>query len=74
MNWSAWAPTLVTVIMAIFVAGKIYSKQEDHDERLKDHDERFEQISVRDSLQDVALAKLEAWRDGYNAATSKHGS
>lgn len=72
MNWSAWAPSLISVATAIFIAGMMYSKQKDHDEQLLSHDKRFERIEAKDSLQDVALAKLEAWRDGYNAASQRN--
>lgn len=78
MNWEAWGPTIISIITAIFVAGMLYGKQRDHTEHLANHDikfaevtDEFDQIKARIGLGEIELAKLQAWRDGYNAATNR---
>ncbi len=68
MDFSAWGPTLATVVCWIFFGGIAYNKLQDHGKRLDGHDEILKEVEKHDTEQDVALAKLEAWRDGYNAA------
>jgi hypothetical protein len=80
MDWAAWGPTIVSIITAVFIAGMMYGKQKDHTKLLDEHTEKFElvdnefdKVKTRIGLGEIELAKLQAWRDGYNAATSKHG-
>jgi ABC-type Fe3+-citrate transport system substrate-binding protein len=78
MNWASWGPTIVSIVTAIFIAGMMYGKQKDHTERLAAHDAKFDEVTdefdkvkTRIGLGEVELAKLQSWRDGYNAATSR---
>jgi hypothetical protein len=71
MDWAAWGPTVVSLVTAIFIAGMLYGKINDHDKHLVKHDEDFGSVFVRLSAGEVEVAKLQAWRDGYNAAASK---
>lgn len=73
MDWAAWGPTIVSIVTAIFIAGMMYGKIKDHDKVLLQHTEEIEGVKTRIGLGEIELAKLQAWRDGYNAATSKHG-
>lgn len=81
-NWSAWGPTIVSVVTAVFIAGMMYGKLKEHDKRLDQHDEEFDNSSARVDaeiealkgrigLGEIELAKLQSWRDGYNAAVSR---
>lgn len=72
MDWAAWGPTIVSVVTAVFIAGMIYGKVKDHDRILKEHTDEIDAVKTRIGLGEIELAKLQAWRDGYNAATSKH--
>jgi hypothetical protein len=69
-SWIAWGPTLVSIGTALVIAGGYLFTTKEHSRRLKEHDDKFIEVDARNNLQDVALAKLEAWRDGYNAASA----
>lgn len=82
INWAAWGPTIVSIITAIFIAGMMYGKLKEHDKHLEQHDDQFETMNdrfdgeiealkIRLGLGEVELAKLQAWRDGYNAAVGR---
>jgi hypothetical protein len=68
LEWAAWGPTIVSIVTCIFFAGVLWSNQNDHAKRLDNHDELHKETQDHDSKQDIALAKLEAWKDGYGAA------
>jgi hypothetical protein len=48
--------------------GGYLSVVRDHGKRLDEHDTVHREIEKHDAKQDIALTKLEAWLDGYNAA------
>lgn len=82
IEWAAWGPTIVSIVTAIFIAGMMYGKLKQHDKHLEHHDDEFESMNtrfdgeiealkIRLGLGEVELAKLQAWRDGYNAAIGR---
>jgi hypothetical protein len=72
IDWAAWGPTIVSLITAIFIAGMMYGKIKDHDGHLAKHDEELGTMLVRLGVGEIEVAKLQAWRDGYNAAAGKN--
>jgi hypothetical protein len=70
MIWEAWGPTLVSIITAFFMAGMMYGKVKDHDRYLARHDTEIEDVKIRLGASEIEVAKLQSWRDGYNAATA----
>lgn len=62
---AAWAPAVVSLVTAIFMAGMYVSKIKDHDKRLDRHENTL-------GVHAVEIAEHKAWRDGYNAA-QRHG-
>jgi hypothetical protein len=71
MNWPAWGPTIVAVVTAIFMLGQITGRIRDQETTLVNHNGRLDDHDEKLTDQAVAIAKLEAWREGYNAATRK---
>lgn len=71
MNWAAWGPTIVSGIFAVFSAGVLFSKVNDHSSTLTLHATEIENLRDKQTATDLKVAVLEAWRDGYNAATQK---
>lgn len=67
---AAWGPTLVTVIGWIFFGGVMWQKQHDSERRHDEADGRITKIDERQTVQEVAIAKLNSWKDGYAAARS----
>ena len=74
MDLATWAPTLVSVATGIFIAGAIYGKQKDHTKKLEDHEEKIDHLGVRLNESEIEIAKLQSWRDGYNAATAQRNN
>lgn len=64
MDWSAWGPTIVAVVTAIYMAGSYGRSVKDHDKRLDGHDEELKDLGTR-------MTASEAWTEGYNAGRSK---
>lgn len=71
MNWEAWGPTIVSIVTAVFMAGMLYGKLKENSEKIDNLDTEMESIKVRVGLGEIELAKLQAWRDGYNAASNR---
>jgi hypothetical protein len=71
---------LVSIFGAFYSAGS--ARQElretkerlaDHDKRFDDHDDQFAEHTTQLAVHAVDIAKLAAWRDGYNAAAHAMG-
>ena len=69
---SALVSAIVSLITAALVLGGYFNIIKDHGKRLDDHDDLHKETEKHDALQDVALAKLEAWKDGYSAARATY--
>lgn len=71
MHWDVWAPTIVTLLGVIFLAGQVTGRIKDQENTIKSHNDRLNDHDGRLGDLDVAVAKAEAWREGYNAGKSK---
>jgi hypothetical protein len=71
VNLVAWGPSAITVITMIFTAGLLVGNQRDMGKALGNHAKRLDGHDLGLQAAAIAIAKLEAWRDGYNAATYK---
>jgi hypothetical protein len=69
---AAWGPTIVAGVTMIFTAGILVQSHRDLRRAQEDHGLRLNGLDKEVQIQAVAIAKLEAWRDGYNAATYRH--
>lgn len=61
-SWAPWIPAIVAVIGIIYNSGILSNKVASHDKRLDAH-------AAEIKAQGLSIVKLEAWNDGYNAAT-----
>ena len=73
MDWAAWAPAIISLAVGILIVGGYLATVRDHGRRLNDNDIWHKEKDVKDAAQDNAIARLEAWRDGYNAARVVYG-
>lgn len=80
---SAWVPAIITVVGWIFTlgltVGRINSQEKtlvEHDDRLNGQDVKLENHAAATATKlenhAIAIAKLEAWKEGYNAGVKKH--
>ncbi len=68
MDWSAWAPAIISLAAAVLVLGGYLAVTREHGRRLDEHDEMHKETEKHDAAQDVALAKLESFNAGFSAA------
>lgn len=59
-----WAPTIISVISALIFGGGLVQRVRDHGKLLEKHTKEI-------TINALDIAKLNAWRDGYNAATHR---
>lgn len=59
-----WAPTLVSIVMGLVFGGGVIQRVKDHGKILEKHTDEI-------NTNALDIAKLNAWRDGYNAATNR---
>lgn len=71
--WAMWAPTIVAILTAFFVAGKIAGRIGDQEKTLKQHNDRLDEHEDKLGAHAIAIAKSEAWRAGYEAGKGAHG-
>lgn len=64
MVWATWAPAIITIATAIYIAGGLGRTIRDHDKRLDTHETELRDLGTR-------MTAAEAWREGYNAGRSK---
>lgn len=76
INWAAWAPTIVTIVGGIFLAGMMWNTYgmtlREHTEHLKAHDKLHEEARQKNQDQDVALVRLEEYQKGFAAAQANY--
>lgn len=60
-----WAPTVVSAIIGLIVGGGFLQS-------VKDLKKTSAQHTVEININTLDIAKLNAWRDGYNAATHRN--
>ena len=68
MDWAAWAPAIISLMAALIVIGGYLAVVREHGKRLDDHDTLHKETEKHDAEQDVALAKLQSWNEGFGAA------
>jgi hypothetical protein len=56
----------------LVILGGYFAVTRDHGRRLNEHDVVHREIEKHDAAQDVALATLQAWQDGYSAARERY--
>ena len=71
MTLADWMPAIVCMAGTIFTAGVTVSTQRDHSRQLLRHDERLDTVEDTQIDHGLKLAKLEGWREGYNAGVAK---
>ena len=65
---AVWGPTIVSGVIALLAIGGYVAVIKDHGKRLDDHDELHKETEKHDALQDVSIAKLEAFNSGFSTA------
>lgn len=68
MDWSAWGPTIVSIITCIFFAGVLYSNQASHERRLDEHNVQIEDHTKELRVQAIEIGMIKAFQDGYTTA------
>lgn len=71
MNWSAWAPAIITILGWIFTAGMMTGRIKDQEITIKEHNDQLKGHAVK--LEDLGnrMTASEAWLEGYNAGSKK---
>ena len=78
-NWAMFAAVasligvLITILSVAYTSGKLTQKISDSQDKLCAHDATLDRHEVRLGAHDIELAKITAWKDGFNAA-SRTGS
>lgn len=76
MNWQMVAAiasilgVLTTITGVAFVSGRLTQQISDNRKLLDEHDQTLTSHAERISDHDIELAKLNEWRNGYNAAAA----
>ena len=68
MDWAAWAPAIISLMTGLLILRGYISVVKEHTRRLDAHENIHRETERHDAAQDVAIAKLEAWNDGFGAA------
>jgi len=75
MNLAAWAPAIVTAVIAIvtvvFISGQLTGRIEGQEKTLVKHNDRLDDHDDKLSEHSAELAGHKAWREGYNAGRSR---
>jgi hypothetical protein len=71
MDWSAWGPTVVAIVTAVFIAGQVTGRIKDQEKTLESHDVRLGNHDDTITEHSVAIAEGKAWRLGYSAGRGK---
>lgn len=69
---AAWAPAIITVITAIFIAGKIAGRIQGQESTLLRHENQLGEHEDRLNEHAVKIATSQAWQDGYKAGKDKN--
>jgi len=73
MNWTDWGPTIIAVITAVFTAGMIAGRIRHQETALLEQHGRLDLHDVKLEVHAIAIAKLESWKEGYNAGATRIG-
>lgn len=72
IDWAAWLPAIITLLTGAIILGGYFAVVREHGRRLDEHDLLHKEAEKKDNLQDVALAKLEAFNAGFSAARDRY--
>ena len=72
IDWANWTPSIISAIIGVLILGGYLSTVREHGRRLNEHDIVHREIEKHDAEQDVALATLKAWQEGYSAARERY--
>lgn len=68
---AAWAPTIVSTVVAIFTAGLLVGRIRNQERALGEHYDRLNGHDADLKNHADRLARTEAWREGYSAAVGR---
>lgn len=68
MDWTAWAPAIISLCASLVMLGGYLAVLREHGRRLDEHDTLHKEIEKHDAAQDVALAGLEQFNKGFSTA------
>jgi hypothetical protein len=71
MNWAAWGPTIISIVVGIVVIGKTIGRIDNQEKTLAQHDDRIVAVEDKTAAHDIAIAKSEAWREGFKAGKTE---
>jgi len=72
-SWAIWVPSIITLISVVYGAGAIVGRIKDQEVTISAHNEWLKSHDVRLNVNEIAIAKGESWRAGYDAGKSSHG-
>jgi hypothetical protein len=73
MNDAAWvglAGIITSILVAVFIYGKLSQRVDDHSTRLDNQDTRIESHHERLTAHDLDIDRLNQWRSGFSDAAS----
>jgi hypothetical protein len=73
MDWTAWGPTIVSIITCIFFAGVLWAQQSNTEKRVTLHDTQLDDHTRDLTNHAIEIGKLQAFHEGYAAARSVYG-
>ena len=65
---------LVTIVGVAFISGKLTQKIEDNSRVIADHGDRLDKHAIILNTHEVEIAKLNEWRNGYNAGVASRNA
>ena len=72
-SWAVWIPAIITLLSVIYASGAIVGRIKDQEVTIAAHNEWLKSHDMRLGINEIAIAKGEAWRAGYDAGKSSHG-
>lgn len=74
IDWAAWAPTGVAVVAVAFNHGQLVGRIKNQETALAEHHVRLDLHDTKLESHAIAIAKLESWKEGYNAGVARAGA
>jgi hypothetical protein len=68
MNWAAWGPTIVSVIICVFFAGGLTASLHECIKRISAHDQQLNDHARDITALTTEVGMLKAFREGYATA------
>lgn len=73
IDWSAWAPTGIVVGAALLNHGQLIGRIKNQEMALSEQHVRLDLHDTKLESHAIAIAKLESWKEGYNAGVARVG-